>query len=168
MDIQVLPVEKIIPYARNPRKNESAIDKVAASIKEFGWRQPIVTDSEFVIIAGHTRLEAAHRLGLSEAPVHIAEGLTDAQIKAYRLADNRSGQEASWDIDLLALELDDLRDLEVDLSITGFTAMELELYTDRADFGPASEDEQGKLDELEPKWIKCPHCGKEFDIREQS
>lgn len=165
--VQTALIGEIIPYARNPRKNEAAIDKVAASLKEFGWRQPIVVDQEMVVIAGHTRLQAAKRLGMTNVPVHFAEGLTDSQIKAYRLADNRSGQEAEWDIDLLGLELVDLSDSDFDLEITGFSAGELDLYMKEPDFDPASECEQGKLDELEPKYIDCPHCGKEFDIREQ-
>jgi ParB-like chromosome segregation protein Spo0J len=92
-DLQVrwVPIDQPIPYARNSRKiPERAIDKVAASIKEFGWRQAIVVDKNFVIICGHTRLLAARKLGLQEVPVHVAENLTPAQVKAYRLMDNRS------------------------------------------------------------------------------
>lgn len=126
--VRTTPISEIIPYARNPRKNDSAIDKVAASIKEFGWRQPIVVDKEMVVIAGHTRLEAARKLQMPEVPVHIAEGLTASQIKAYRLADNRSGQEAEWDVDLLALELNDLSDLGFDLMLSGFDKDEIEQY----------------------------------------
>ncbi len=168
MHVEIRDIQSIIPYARNPRKNDDAIEKVAASIKEFGWRQPIVVDPDGVIIAGHTRYQAAKRLGMAEVPAHIAEGLTDAQIKAYRLADNRSGQEAEWDLDLLSIELSDLGDLGIDLNLTGFSAGELNLYMRDPDFGPGTEDDQGKLDELAPKYIDCPHCGKEFDLREQS
>lgn len=132
-------IEKIIPYARNPRKNEAAIDKVAASIKEFGWRQPIVVDQEMVVIAGHTRLQAAKRLGMDKVPVHVAEGLTDAQIKAYRLADNRSAQEAEWDIDLLALELGELEG--IDISLTGFDKDEIDKYLALGDIGEGLTDE---------------------------
>jgi ParB-like chromosome segregation protein Spo0J len=87
MEVTETEIHKVFPYARNPRRNESAIAKVAASIQEFGWRQPIVVDSEMIVIAGHTRLEAARLLGLNTVPVHIATGLTDAQIKASRLAE---------------------------------------------------------------------------------
>ena len=97
MDVINLPVEKLIPYARNPRRNERAIATVAASLKEFGWRQPIVVDERMVILAGHTRLEAARQLGLTEVPVHIARGLTPAQARAYRLMDNRASENAEWD-----------------------------------------------------------------------
>ena len=109
MDVVDLPLERLIPYARNPRKNDSAVATVAASLKEFGWRQPIVVDEEMVILAGHTRLEAARQLGLTTAPVHIARGLTPAQAKAYRLMDNRASENAEWDEALLGLELGDLQ-----------------------------------------------------------
>jgi DNA modification methylase len=125
MEIQTVGIDEVIPYAKNPRKNDAAVDKVAGSLKEFGWRQPIVVDAEMVVIAGHTRLAAARKLQLKEVPIHIATDLTANQIKAYRIADNRVSQEAKWDDDLLALELADL-DLEnYDLSKTGFNDDEL-------------------------------------------
>jgi DNA modification methylase len=125
MDIQTVGIDEVIPYAKNPRKNDAAVDKVAGSLKEFGWRQPIVVDAEMVVIAGHTRLAAARKLKLDQVPIHIATDLTTNQIKAYRIADNRVSQEAKWDDDLLALELADL-DLEnYDLSKTGFNDDEL-------------------------------------------
>src|ERR1700692_569140 len=116
LEVRWWPIDKPIPYARNSRKiPERAIDKVAASIKEFGWRQAIVVDKDGVIICGHTRLLAAKKLGLREVPVHIADNLTPAQVKAYRLMDNRSHQETDWDLDLLGTELEELRDLDFDL-----------------------------------------------------
>ncbi len=125
MDVVELPLERLIPYARNPRKNESAVATVAASLKEFGWRQPIVVDEEMVILAGHTRLEAARQLGLSTAPVHVARGLTPAQARAYRLMDNRASENAEWDEALLGLELGDLQGDGFDLGLTGFDDAEL-------------------------------------------
>ena len=125
MDIIDLPLERLIPYARNPRRNESAVATVAASLKEFGWRQPIVVDEEMVILAGHTRLEAARQLGLSTAPVHVARGLTPAQARAYRLMDNRASENAEWDEALLGLELGDLQGDGFDLGLTGFDDAEL-------------------------------------------
>ena len=125
MDVVDLPLERLIPYARNPRKNESAVATVAASLKEFGWRQPIVVDEEMVILAGHTRLEAARQLGLSTAPVNVARGLTPAQARAYRLMDNRAGENAEWDEALLGLELGDLHGDGFDLGLTGFDDAEL-------------------------------------------
>ena len=121
MQIESVSLNKIIPYIRNPRKNENAVEKVASSIKEFGFRQPIVVDAENVIIAGHTRFEAAKRLGLDLVPVHVADGLTEQQVKAYRIADNRVGQEAEWDYDLLKLEMEELDNPE----LTGFDEDEL-------------------------------------------
>jgi DNA modification methylase len=124
--VELWPVERPIPYARNARVcPEAAVAKVAASLAEFGFRQPIVVDAEGVIIAGHTRLLAAQRLGLKEVPVHVAIGLTPQQVKAYRLMDNRSAQETSWDEELLALELEELSGLDVDLLLTGFDEEEL-------------------------------------------
>ena len=125
MDVVELPLERLIPYARNPRKNAAAVATVAASLKEFGWRQPIVVDEEMVILAGHTRLEAARQLGLATAPVHIARGLTPAQARAYRLMDNRASENAEWDEALLGLELGDLQGDGFDLALTGFDDAEL-------------------------------------------
>lgn len=139
MKVETWPIDKPIPYSRNPRNNEAAVSKVAGSIKEFGWRQPIVVDSEGVIIAGHTRLLAAQHLRLKEVPVHVATDLTPQQIKAYRLADNRVGQEAEWDNDLLKLELSELEDDGFDLDLTGFDEDELDALL-------AEEDER-QLDE---------------------
>jgi len=125
MKIEQAALDSVTPYARNPRNNSEAVAKVAASIKEYGWRQPIVIDEERVIIAGHTRLMAAQRLGLEKVPVHVATGLTPQQVKAYRLADNRVAAEAEWDRDLLALELGELNNEDYDLTVTGFDDDEL-------------------------------------------
>src|SRR5271154_804072 len=127
MKVQMRSIKKIAPYARNARNIPPAgIDKVAASIREFGWRQPIVVDRNFTIICGHARLLAARKLGLREVPVHVAENLTPAQVKAYRLMDNRSHQESDWDLELLGPELEDLKGLDFDLALTGFDERELE------------------------------------------
>ena len=119
------PAERVIPYARNPRTaTDTAVGKVAASIKEFGFRVPIIVDGEGVIIAGHTRLAAAQRLGLERVPVLVATDLSPAQVKAYRIADNRTAQETGWERELLELELEDLRGLDFDLSLTGLDPLE--------------------------------------------
>lgn len=155
MKVDLVDIEKIIPYARNPRKNVVAIDKVAASLREFGFRQPIVVDSNFTVIAGHTRLLAAKKLGLTEVPVHIAEGLTETQIKAYRIADNRIGSEASWDADLLKLEMTDLHNFGMDVALTGFDAGELEkIMYDQ--LNPEQFDSYGEDIETDHE---CPKCG---------
>jgi DNA modification methylase len=134
------PLEKITPYARNARKiPPAAVDKVAASIREFGWRQPIVVDREGVIICGHTRLLAAYKLGLPEAPVHVAENLTPAQVRAYRLLDNRSHDETTWDDDLLGLELLDLKGMGVDLDLTGFDGREIDDLLANPELGDSAD-----------------------------
>lgn len=126
LEVEWRSPDSLTPYPQNARVLSSkAVAKVAASIREFGWRQPIVVDGAGVIIAGHTRLLAARELGLSLVPVVVAGDLTEAQVKAYRLADNRTAQEATWDNDLLSIELGDLASLDFDLSLTGFDAAEL-------------------------------------------
>jgi len=141
MKIELWAIDRVIPYARNARTiSEAAVAKVAASIQEFGWRQPIVVDAQRVIIAGHTRLLAARKLGLTEVPVHVADNLTPAQVKAYRLMDNRSHDETSWDFELLGPELLDLQNLGFgNLELTGFDQKEI------ADFlaGAASPGQDG-------------------------
>ena len=124
MNIQEMEITKIIPYINNPRKNLN-IDKVASSIKEFGFQQPIVVDEENIIIVGHTRFEAAKKLGLEKVPVTIAK-LSKNQAKAYRIADNRLNQDASWDTKLLNLEFNDLIGDNYNLDHLGFTNDELD------------------------------------------
>jgi len=142
MDVIDLPLGQIIPYARNPRRNEKAIASVAALIAEFGWRQPIVVDEAMVVLAGHTRLAAAQQLGLEMAPVHVAKGLSEAQARAFRIMDNRSGENVEWDNDLLGLELGDLQAADFDLDLTGFTDDELNnLLNGLADNDGAQEGE---------------------------
>jgi DNA modification methylase len=118
-------IDEIQPYAHNPRVNDHAVDVVAASIREFGFRQPIVVDENGVIIVGHTRYKAALKLVLKKVPVHVATGLTPAQIKAYRIADNQTASLAQWDYDLLPLELAELQGMNFDLDLTGFSGEEL-------------------------------------------
>jgi hypothetical protein len=120
-------IEDIKPYARNPRKNNGAVKAVAHSIEQFGFRQPIVVDSEGVIIAGHTRWKAAQELGLTEVPVHVAADLTAIQVKALRLADNKTHELSDWDLELLPLELGELKDLNFDLGLCGFGDKEVEM-----------------------------------------
>ncbi len=167
MKTELIPIESITPYARNPRKNEGLpVTKVKASLKEYGWRQPIVVDKDMTIVVGHTRYQAALELGMTKVPVHIADNLTPAQIKAYRIADNKAATFSEWDMELLALEFDDLKAEGFDLELTGFDDAEL-MDLETPEFQPATEDEQGKLDELAPQYVSCPHCGKEFNLREQ-
>ena len=120
MQIELWPLDRVTPYEHNPRKNDHAIEAVARSITEFGFRQPIVVDTDGVIVVGHTRWKAAKALGLAEVPVHVAEGLTPEQARAYRIADNQSATIATWDAELLPLELKQLKDLGFDLDALGF------------------------------------------------
>ena len=118
MNVIEKKLSEIRPYEQNPRRNDEAVKLVANSIREFGWKQPIVIDKDGVIVAGHTRYKAALSLGLDSAPCVVADDLTPGQIKAYRLADNKVAEAAGWDFDLLDLELDGIDDL--DMSQFGF------------------------------------------------
>lgn len=126
MKIKSIELSKLIPYARNPRINQATVSKVAASLHEFGWQQPIVVDADMVIIVGHTRFTAAQQLGLTHAPVHIAADLSPTQAKAYRIADNKTNDFSEWDYPLLTLEMQDIESGGLDLGLTGFDASELD------------------------------------------
>ena len=115
MNVKLWPIAKIRPYASNPRLNDQAVAAVAASIKEFGFRQPIVVDGDGIIVVGHTRYKAAIQLQLKKVPVHVAIGLTPAQIKAYRIADNQTASLSEWNEGLLPLELAQLQKMDIDL-----------------------------------------------------
>ena len=159
-------IADLIPYANNARTHsESQIAQIAASIKEFGFTNPILIDGKSGIIAGHGRLMAARKLGMDTVPCIELSHLSDKQRKAYILADNRLAMNSGWDTQLLTLELKSLDDEGFDLEMLGFDADELRELMSDVNFDPATEDEQGKLDELDPKWIICPKCGSEFDAR---
>lgn len=127
MDVINKPIAELIPYVNNPRNNDAAVEAVASSIAEFGFKQPIVIDKDGVVVCGHTRLKAAKKLGLEEAPCVVADDLTPAQIKAYRLADNKVAEAAEWNDELLELELIELKDFGIDMSDFGFEAEAEEL-----------------------------------------
>ena len=118
-------IKTIRPYEGNPRANDAAVDAVAHSITEFGFRQPIVVDSDGVIICGHTRYKAALKLGLQKVPVHVVTDLTPAQVRAYRLADNKTADLSTWDLKLLPIELADLQEANVDFELLGFSPADL-------------------------------------------
>lgn len=120
MQIEELKLSDITPYEKNPRKNDEAVKYVAESIKQFGFKVPIVIDKNNVIVCGHTRYKAAKKLKLKKVPCVMADDLTDEQIKAYRLADNKTGEFAEWDLDLLNIELDGLNFTDIDMSDFGF------------------------------------------------
>ena len=122
MQIKEIDIKDIHPYEKNPRRNDDAVDKVAESIKQFGFKVPIVIDKDNIIVAGHTRYKAAQKLGLEAVPCIVADDLTDQQVKAFRLADNKVSEFAEWDMDLLDDELDDIFD--IDMSFFGFDDIE--------------------------------------------
>ena len=141
MKVENIGIEKITPYENNPRLNNNSIDKVAKSIEEFGWQQPIVVDKNMVIIVGHTRYEAAKKLGLEEVPVIVADNLNDKQAKAYRLADNKVADYSVWDNKKLLEELDELDDI-----FTGFDESEIfRDVLDEKDNSVIEENEKGCL-----------------------
>ena len=125
MRIETRPITEVKPYANNPRQNDDAVEAVAESIRRFGFRQPIVVDADGVIVAGHTRFRAAQRLGLATVPVHVATDLTADEVRAYRLADNKTAELASWDTSMLSIELDALRGAGIDWTLLGFDEEEL-------------------------------------------
>ncbi|MDX2199600.1 MAG: DNA modification methylase [Phycisphaerae bacterium] len=133
MKIELRPLAAVRPYEKNPRDNEAAVDAVAESIRQFGFRQPIVVDGDGVIVCGHTRWKAAQQLGLDKVPVHVARDLTPEQIRAYRIADNKTNELATWDMELLPLEIAELRDAGIDWSLLGFDADDLAKLFDAAD-----------------------------------
>ena len=160
MKIELWLIDKLFPYARNARKiPQAAIDKVAASIHEFGWRQPIVVDADRVIVAGHVRLLAARQLGETKVPVHIAIGLTPGQIKAFRLMDNRSHQESGWDMELLAPEMAELQALSINVALTGFDAEEISKFLDPGTSDGNPPESFKEYDETIPTEHECPKCG---------
>lgn len=149
MNIVNLKVEELIPYINNPRNNTEAVDKVAASIKEFGFKVPIVIDKDNVVVTGHTRLLASKKLGLQEVPCVIADDLSPAQIKAFRIADNKVSEYAEWDEDMLKLELEQLEEMDFDLD---------ELNIDYSDFDlDIGED----IEEIEPEEVEVPEVPEE-------
>lgn len=175
MKVEAIETSRIIPYANNPRHNDQAVSAVAASIKEFGFRQPIVTDETMTILVGHTRLKAAQNLGLSVVPVHIAEGLTEAQKKAYRIADNRLNELAEWDNELLSLELEALTEADFDIGLLGFSDDELDELLDEStgtegntDPDDVPEVPENPVTELGDIWILGEHrlmCGDSTNVR---
>lgn len=183
-----LSPEQITPYHNNPRKNEKAVPYVMESIQKFGFKVPIIIDKDNIIVTGHTRYKAALKLGLKEIPCIKADDLTPEQIKAFRLADNKTGEFATWDADKLLEELGDLEALNFDLEAIGFETLTTDIdtffapiedylspppanrsgqqetpqYTAKNDNNDSVNEEQ--KDDTEKSAITCPHCGKEFDI----
>ena len=159
MQIKMVKIEDLKPYENNPRFNDDAVEYVAKSIKVFGFKVPMVIDKENVIVAGHTRYKASMELGLKEVPCIIADDLTEEQIKAFRLADNKVSEQASWNYDLLDLELDDI--LELNMEDFGFENIDINLDIDDSQFVQDTEITKNKD---EKKEIICPNCGEKIEI----
>lgn len=158
MEIIYKKLDEIRPYANNPRNNDNAVDAVAASIREYGFKQPIVIDVNGEIVAGHTRLKAAKKLGLKEVPCILADDLTPEQVKAYRLADNKVAEFASWNFEILDSELSEI--IDIDMSAFGFVESEI----DEDIIDEFFESDIGDNAERKTKTIVCPHCGKEIEL----
>lgn len=156
LKIEYIPIAEIIPYENNPRKNDNAVEIVKKSIQEFGFNVPIILDQHNMIIAGHTRLKAAKSLGLTEVPIIWVEHLTEEQIKAFRIMDNKSSEYADWDLDLLRKEIEDLKSVNYDVDLTGFNKQELENINKYLDGQIKEVDENIKTDN------ECPKCGYKF------
>ena len=159
MQIIEKSITEITPYEKNPRKNDEAVEYVANSIKEFGFKVPIVIDKNGVIVAGHTRYKAAQELGLEKLPCVIADDLTEEQVKAFRIADNKVGELAEWDFDLLGEELDGI--LDIDMSNFGFD-IDCDIEQTEKEINDCEEiniedynDEQFECE--------CPRCGFRFN-----
>lgn len=162
MEIETWPIDKVIPYDTNPRVcPEKAVAKVAESLRTYGWRQPIVVDTEGVIIAGHTRRKAAELLGLKTVPVHVAHDMDPDDVRAYRIADNRVAEETSWDKDLLAFEVAALNDADFDLSGLGFEDDEVARLLSASLSAETSSAEVERADEEapEPPEVPCSVVG---------
>src|SRR5689334_12055215 len=126
MQIEMRSLDQIKPYPGNPRDIDGGVDAVANSLREFGWQQPIVVDEQGIVLAGHTRLKAARKLGMDKIPVHVARGLTPAQARAFRVVDNQSSALSHWDMELLTTELAGLKELNFNMEILGFSTDELD------------------------------------------
>lgn len=172
MKVVNIKIEELKPYKNNPRFNEQAVDPLAESIKEFGFKVPIVIDSNKEIITGHTRLLAAKKLGLKEVPCIIADDLSPEQVKAFRIIDNKVAEKADWDLKKLSEEI---KDLNYDLTDFGFEDFEIANLTENPFFDEdtfnqlftecaSPEPKEQSSEKTEPFIVKCPHCGKKFDV----
>jgi DNA modification methylase len=151
LEIKFLQIEKLNPYANNARDNEKAVDKVASSIKNYGFKNPILIDGNNEIIAGHTRLLAAKKLGLNEVPTILVDDLTPEQVKAFRIADNKTAEYAEWNFELLAQEMEELKLADYDLSLTGFDMSEAEKLMDELHKDDEPEDDEFDVDAALPE-----------------
>lgn len=159
--IEMVPVADVIPYARNSRDHSAEqVDRLAASMKEFGWTNPIIIDEENVLIAGHGRIMAAQKLGWTDAPAMRATGWTEEKKKAYRIADNKLALLAEWDEEMLELEIAELQKMDYDLDLTGFSDQEITDLLTPAELEPP--DDFDEHDENIETQHECPRCSFRF------
>lgn len=160
MEIINKKIDEITPYENNPRKNDEAVKYVKKSIEEFGFKVPIIIDKNNEIVCGHTRLKAAKELDLKEVPCIKADDLTEEQIKAFRVADNKVGEMSNWDFSKLDEELEKIN---IDMEMFGFEKMEdidIDAFFEEVD----SDQQQDQQEEEQKQTVVCPHCGKEFKV----
>lgn len=165
MEIINKNIYDLIPYINNSRThNENQVNQIASSIKEFGFTNPVLIDEKNGVIAGHGRIMAAQKLEMEEIPCIVLEGLTEAQKKAYVIADNKMALNSGWDETLLKLELENLKELDFDLGLTGFEDFEIDhlLNDEEINLDDFFEDSEPK--EKEKKTMICPHCGEEIEL----
>lgn len=155
LEIKYVDIDDIKPYENNPRFNDNAVEYVKNSIKEFGFKVPMILDKDNKIVTGHTRYKASLELGLKEIPVIYADDLTEEQIKAFRIADNKVSEFADWDIELLAEELEN-----IDIDMTEFGVENIE----EVDLEKFFENSNKENEDIKQKTIKCPNCGEEIEI----
>jgi len=162
---KIVSVEDLIPYALNSRTHsDEQVAQLAASIREFGFTNPVLIDQDANLIAGHGRLLAARKAKMAQVPAVVVTGLDDRKRRALVIADNKLALNAGWDEEALRVELEDLAGDFGELM--GFSEDELVALLNEPNFEPGTEDDQGKLDELAPKMVTCPHCQIEWDLRE--
>lgn len=157
MNIKLINIEQLKPYANNPRFNDEAVQYVAKSIKEFGFKVPLVIDKNNEIVTGHTRYKACLELGIKEVPCIIADDLSEEQIKAFRLADNKVSEQSAWNYELLDEELQNI--LNLDMESFGFLNTDFDENFDIENYIDNMPDK-----EKEAKKVTCPHCGEEFEL----
>ena len=165
MQVEQMPIDRLIPYVSNPRKNDHVVDRIAAAIREFGFRVPILAKSDGLVVDGHLRLKAARKLGLKTVPVMLCDDMTEPQIKAFRLSVNKIADLAEWDGELLRLELEDIDASGFEMDLMGFDADELAGLM--SDDPPQEQEPDSSTQEIDPDDYqlghKCPRCGFEFD-----
>ncbi len=160
LKIEYWPIEKLLPYARNPRKNDHAVQRGASFIKEFGFSVPVLVQSDGTIIDGHLRLKCAKRLGMTEVPVTVRDDMTEAQIKAFRLSVNRFAELADWDDEMLKLELEELDNLQYDIELLDF---KMQLDDDKITESNITGSKELNESDFSQFEHQCPKCGFEFN-----